>query len=84
MRVRVDIARRAGIADPEGTTIRHALAELGFEEVREVSVGRTIVVDLAADDAEAAEAEVRDMCERLLANPVIEDYEVSVEEVAAT
>ena len=84
MRVRVDIARREGIADPEGTTIQHALAELGFEEVHGVHVGRTIVIELHGDDAGAAESQVRDMCERLLANPVIEDYDVRVEEDAAT
>ena len=80
MKARVDIARRAGIADPESTTIQHALAELGFEEVQGVHVGRTIVIELDRDDPEAVVAEVRDMCERLLANPVIEDYEVSIEE----
>ena len=84
MKVRVDIARRDGIADPEGTTIQHALAGLGFEEVQGVHVGRTIVVEVDTDDPEVAAAQVRDMCERLLANPVIEDYIVSVAEDVAT
>ena len=84
MRVRVDIARRAGIADPEGSTIHHALTELGFVQVTGVHVGRTIVVEVDTDDAGAAEAAVRDMCEKLLANPVIEDYAVTTEEGVTT
>ncbi len=78
MKVRVDISRRAGIADPEGHTVHQALRELGFEKVGAVRFGRTIL--LAVDDvADGAEAEklVTEMCERLLANPVIEDYTVT-------
>ena len=83
MKVRVDITRRSGIADPEGTTVEHALAELGFAGVTGVHFGRTITLDVAVDDAARAEDEVREMCERLLANPVIEDYTVTLEDATA-
>ncbi len=76
MRFRVQISRRPGIADPEGTTTAHALQELGYKEVTGVSFGRDIVVEVDADDEAAATARVIEMCERLLANPVIEDFTV--------
>ncbi len=76
MRFRVQITRRPGIADPEGTTTAHALQELGFKEVTGVSFGRDIIVELDADDEGAAMTRVLEMCDRLLANPVIEDYTV--------
>lgn len=84
MRVRVDITRRVGIADPEGMTVEHALAQLGFEGVTDVHFGRTITLDVDTDDPEIAEAQVDEMCRRLLANPVIEDYVVTVEETVTT
>jgi phosphoribosylformylglycinamidine synthase len=76
MRFRIQITRRPGIADPEGTTTAHALQELGFKEVTGVSFGRDIIVELDADDEGAAMTRVLEMCDRLLANPVIEDYTV--------
>ena len=78
MRVQVEIGRRPGIADPEGTTVARALRDLGFDHVQGVAFGRTITVTLAADDPDAATEAVRAMCEKLLANPVIEDYTVRV------
>jgi phosphoribosylformylglycinamidine synthase len=76
MKFRVQITRRPGIADPEGSTTAHALQELGYHEVTGVHFGRDIIVEVEADDEEAATARVVEMCDRLLANPVIEDYTV--------
>jgi len=76
VRFRVQITRRDGIADPEGTTTAHALQELGYQEVTGVRFGRDIIVDVDTDLEAEATARVREMCERLLANPVIEDYRV--------
>ncbi len=76
MRFRVRISRRDGIADPEGTTTAHALRELGYQEVTGVSFGQDILVDLDVDDETEATGKVVEMCERLLANPVIESYTV--------
>lgn len=78
MRFRVRITRRDGIADPEGTTTAHALRELGYEEVTGVSFGRDILVDLDVDDETEAIGKVVEMCERLLANPVIEEFTVEL------
>jgi phosphoribosylformylglycinamidine synthase subunit PurS len=76
VRFRVQITRRPGIADPEGTTTAHALQELGYKEVTAVSFGRDILVEVEGDDEAAAAYRVEEMCGRLLANPVIEDYAV--------
>jgi phosphoribosylformylglycinamidine synthase len=76
VKFRVQITRRDGIADPEGTTTAHALRELGYSEVSEVHFGRDIIVEVDADDEAVATARVVEMCDRLLANPVIEDYTV--------
>jgi phosphoribosylformylglycinamidine synthase len=78
VRVVVEIGRRPGIADPEGTTVARALRDLGFDDVEGVALGRTITLTLAGTDPGAAEEAVRAMCEKLLANPVIEDYTVRV------
>ena len=76
MRYRVSISRKAGLADPEGSTTAAALRDLGFTEVSSVSFGRTLVLDVADD---TAAERLSEMCTRLLANPVIEDF--SVEEL---
>ena len=74
MRARVLIRPKAGILDPQGIAVERALPALGFEGVRNVHVGR--LVELDVEDT----ARVHEMCERLLANPLIEDYEVLVVE----
>lgn len=76
-RVAVHITPRRGILDPQGKAVAGALHALGFAAVRDVHVGRHIVLELDAPDAEAATADARAMCERLLANPVTEDFEVA-------
>jgi phosphoribosylformylglycinamidine synthase len=76
-RIAVHIVPRRGILDPQGKTVADALHTLGFAAVKDVHIGRHIVVDLDARDQKAAEQSTRDMCERLLANPVTEDYEIA-------
>lgn len=75
-RVSVHITPRRGLLDPQGKAVEGALHSLGFETVREVHVGRHIVIENEAADAEEAKDAVRAMCERLLANPVTEDFEI--------
>ena len=75
-RVSVHITPRSGILDPQGKAVEGALHSLGFESVKSVRVGRHIIVDTEAENEEAAVASVTIMCERLLANPVIEDFEI--------
>ncbi len=82
-RVRVRIMPRAGILDPQGQAVEHALTELGFAGVGRVRVGRTVELHVdAAAEAEARE-QARRMCERLLANPVTEDFTVDAVEAGA-
>lgn len=76
-RVAVHIVPRKGLLDPQGKAVADALHSLGFAGVTDVRVGRHLVIDAAAADARAAEAGVRDMCARLLANPVTEDFEIA-------
>ncbi len=75
---RVDVSHRPGIADPAGATVERALPALGYTNVTQVHIGKVISLVIDAADADAARAQVEEMCERLLANPVIESYEVSV------
>jgi phosphoribosylformylglycinamidine synthase len=76
-RVAVHIVPRKGLLDPQGKAVAGALHTLGFAAVGDVHVGRHLVIETKAADAEAAEASVREMCTRLLANPVTEDYEIA-------
>jgi phosphoribosylformylglycinamidine synthase subunit PurS len=78
MKARIVVRLRPGILDPQGTTIRRALEGLGFPEVRDMRVGK--VLDLTLDETDAARARQRldEMCRKLLANPVIEDYTCEV------
>jgi phosphoribosylformylglycinamidine synthase PurS subunit len=76
-RVDVRITPRRGILDPQGKAVAGALHALGFGSVADVHVGRHIVVELDAADERAADREARAMCERLLANPVTEDFDIA-------
>jgi len=76
--VQVEVTHRAGIADPEGATIERALPALGFDEVADVSVGRSIRFAVEADDEAAARARVEELCRTFLTNPVIEDATISL------
>ena len=78
-RVHVRILPRAGLLDPQGQAVEHALAALRFPEASNVHVGRAIALDVAASNADDAASRVRTMCERFLANPVTEDFEIAVE-----
>ena len=79
-RVFLHIVPRRGILDPQGTAVAHALQALGFDGVRDVKVGRHIVIDLEAASTDEAERSARAMCEKLLANPVTEDFEIAAVE----
>ncbi|MFW6192452.1 MAG: phosphoribosylformylglycinamidine synthase subunit PurS [Gemmatimonadota bacterium] len=77
------VTPREGILDPEGQTIESALRNLGYDGVSGVRAGRLVHLRLEADDEEGASAAARRMCEELIANPVIEDYEVRVSDAGA-
>lgn len=76
MKARVHIMLKNGVLDPQGEAVRHALGSMGFEGVESVRQGKVIELQLTETDVSRAEAEVRKMCEALLANTVIESYEV--------
>lgn len=78
MRAKVHVFLKPGVLDVQGKAVENALHGLGWGDVEHVRVGRTIEFDLKASDAAAAEAEVKQMCEKLLANTVIESYRVEV------
>jgi phosphoribosylformylglycinamidine synthase subunit PurS len=75
---RVNVTLKPGIADPQGQTIEKALPALGYDGVSQVRVGKMIELQLDASDPDEAKRRVEEMCEKLLANPVIEAYEVTV------
>jgi phosphoribosylformylglycinamidine synthase subunit PurS len=76
-RVAVHIVPRRGILDPQGKAVADALHALGFAAVGDVRVGRHLVLDVDAADPADAGTRVRAMCDKLLANPVTEDYEIA-------
>lgn len=78
MKARVHVMLKDGVLDPQGEAVRSALGHMGFGGVEAVRQGKVIELDLAATDKAAAEAEVRAMCEKLLANTVIEKYTVEI------
>jgi phosphoribosylformylglycinamidine synthase subunit PurS len=78
MKARVFVTLKNGVLDPQGKAIGHALIGLGFDGVGEVRQGKVIDIELAEKDEAKAHARVRDMCEKLLANTVIEKYEIEL------
>lgn len=78
----VRIAPRAGLLDPQGKAIQHALRSLEFDEVEDVRVGRLLRLRVLADTPAAARDATDAMCRQLLANPVTEDYEIELQERA--
>ena len=78
MKFRIDIRRKEGLSDPEGVTTQQALQNLGYSDVTSAHFGRTIYLEMEGEDAGSATAEVEAMCRQLLANPVIEDFEIEV------
>jgi phosphoribosylformylglycinamidine synthase subunit PurS len=79
VKVRVLVRLKPGILDVQGVAVQRALAGLGFGDVRELRVGKLIEVDVDAADAEQARTRVDAMCQRLLANTILEDYTIEPE-----
>jgi len=79
MKARIHITLKHGVLDPEGKAIQGALGALGFDGVEDVRKGKYIELDLTGTDRASAEARVKQMCEKLLANTVIENYSVELE-----
>ena len=78
MKVVVNVKLKPGVLDPQGKAVKHALSSLGFNGVGDVRVGKQIVLDIDETDKEKARKIVTEMCDEILANTVIEDYEIAL------
>ena len=78
MRVKIFVSLKQGVLDPQGKAIERSLQTFGYDEVHDVRVGKFLELEVDAASREAAEARVREMCDKLLANPVIEDYRFEI------
>ena len=78
MKAIVHVHLKSGVLDPQGEAVASALRELGFGAVKSARVGKVIELELDGSDAKAAEADLKQMCEKLLANTVIEGYRVEI------
>lgn len=79
MKAHIYVTLKREVLDPQGDAVRRALTSMSLGDVRDVRVGKLIEIDLDATDRDAAKAQLEQMCERLLANPVIEDYRVELD-----
>ena len=79
MKAKVHVTLKNGVLDPQGKAVQHALAGLGFSGVEDVRQGKFIELELSETDPAKAEAQAEEMCKKLLANTVIENYAVEIE-----
>lgn len=78
---KINVTLKKSVSDPQGQTVLHALHMLGFKEARHLRVGKFFELTIEAPDAQTAQQNVSAMCERLLSNPVIEDYHFEIAEL---
>ena len=81
LRAIVTVMLKKGIFDPQGRAVHNGLESIGFEGVKNVRVGKQLEIDLDVSDKAAAEAQVNDMCDKMLANPVVESFSFEIVEV---
>lgn len=79
IRAKVYVTLKKGVLDPQGETVKGALETLGFAGVRDVRIGKFLVITLNSASQEEAKRQIEEMCKKLLANPVIEDYRFEIE-----
>ena len=80
MKIAVNVHLKKGVLDPQGKAVLHALETLGFKDVKDVRVGKQILLEIDIEDKQKAIEEAKKMADELLANPVIENYEIEVKE----
>jgi phosphoribosylformylglycinamidine synthase len=80
MKAIVNVHLKKGVLDPQGKAVHHALETLGFKNVKDVRIGKQIIIELDSQSIEEAKKEVEEMAKELLANPVIENFEIEVKE----
>ncbi|MXX96075.1 MAG: phosphoribosylformylglycinamidine synthase subunit PurS [Rhodothermaceae bacterium] len=81
-KARITVTLRPAILDPQGKATHHALQNLGFDQISSVRIGKYMELQVSADTEEDAESVTRAACEKLLANPIMEDYKVQIEPVS--
>ena len=79
VKVRVRVVPKEGVLDPEGRAVQRALADIGYSDVQDVRIGKLIELELACEDPGKIHERVGEMCDRLLANPIIESYEIDLD-----
>ncbi len=79
MRAVINISLKNGVLDPAGKAVHHALTSLQFSNIKDVKIGKQIIIDLDESDEIKAKEGLKKMCEELLANTVIEDYEIGIQ-----
>lgn len=80
MRVKIFVSLKKGVLDPQGKAIERSLHTLGYNEVQDVRMGKYLELEIESTSRQAAELRVREMCDKLLTNPVIEDYRFEIQE----
>ncbi|MGD9014798.1 MAG: phosphoribosylformylglycinamidine synthase subunit PurS [Candidatus Omnitrophota bacterium] len=73
------ITLKKTVSDPQGLTIKHALESLGYQDLEEVRVGKLVTIKLRSKSKEEVKQKINEMCQKLLANPIIEDYSLKIE-----
>jgi len=82
LHVRIYVTLKGGVLDPQGKAVERSLHSLGYQEVTGVRVGKYLEIDMNVPSREEAEQRIREMCARLLANPVIEDYRFEIQKAS--
>ncbi|MBE0477833.1 phosphoribosylformylglycinamidine synthase subunit PurS [Candidatus Aerophobetes bacterium] len=80
-KVKIYINLKEGVADPQGATIKHALDSIGYQKIGKVKTGKYLQLELDMHDKNKAREQIEDMCQKILVNPVIENYEYQIEEI---
>ena len=80
MRVKIFVSLKNGVLDPQGKAVEQSLHALGYKEVQDVRVGKFVALNLQVSSRESAESRIREMCDKLLANPVIENFHYEISE----
>jgi len=80
LRVEIYITLKRTVSDPQGLTIKHALESLGYKDLAEVRIGKLVVIKLNFKDKKKAQQQINQICKKLLANPIIEDYSFKISE----
>jgi len=81
LEAQINITLKKTVSDPQGQTIKHALVSLNFDKLSNVRIGKYVVINIEGNDKKKAEEDVKDMCKKLLANPIIEDYSFQIREI---